>query len=128
MILWSGQGPGIYLRSGWGFGGDVGVAGEVGTSTNLNAFSGESKGFSVAVQGGFSYSQNSAGKTVSGSIGPRVDPKSPCPIVTMRVEQSYAVKFTFTDLRKVVRELRSEANEFMRQAVQTMNAASGIPR
>jgi hypothetical protein len=128
LILWSGEGPGVYVRGGWGFGGDVGVAGEAGTSTNMNAFSGESKGFSVAVQGGFSYSQNAAGKTVAGTLGPKVDPKSPLPIVTMHVEQSYTLKVTYADLKKAVQQLRDEANEFARQGVQAMNAASGVPR
>lgn len=128
LILWSGEGPGVYVRGGGGFGGDVGASGEIGTSTNMNAFSGSSEGFAVALQGGFSYSRNKAGSTVAGSLGPRVDPELPLPIVTMHVEKSYTVKVTYVDVKLAVGRLREEAREFARQGIDAMNVASGIRR
>ena len=76
LILWSGEEPGIYVRGGGGFGGDVGGGGELGTSTNLNAFKNWSDGASVSLLGiGGSLSTNSSG-TWSITPGPRVNPEA----------------------------------------------------
>lgn len=92
VILWSGEGPGLYARGGGGFGGDVGVAGELGTSTNLPAFTGESNEAGTGLVAGGSVAINKSGKTLAATLGPKA--ALPLPPLTMHVAHTYTGALT----------------------------------
>jgi hypothetical protein len=100
LILWSPEGPGLYLTPAWGFGGDVGFGITVGGSTSLSAFSGKSSG----VNGGFLFVSasgftNEFGKTGALTIGPRVTPEETVYPISMSVQESYTAQIT---VKKVI--------------------------
>ena len=122
MILFSGEGPGLYARIGGGFGGDVGASGELGTSTNLDAFGGKSLGAAASVFGpGGSFSTNGSGKTFAVTMGPRLNPETALLPIGEHVEASYTAKITALDVIKAVGKAITEA-------VNELNKMAGLPR
>ena len=132
VILWSSEGPGVYARGGWGFGGDVGASGDAGHSSSLAAFTGNSLGACMSVSvaessyGGCG-SHNSAGWTESVTYGERAG-KYAYP-VAQHVEASYTRALTAKGMARMVNaefdRIRAEWRAFEREAVQRMEFPSG---
>ena len=129
VIVWSGKGPGLYLRGGGGFGGSIGGGGELGTSTNLYAFRKWGNGAALSVFGaGGSYAHNEDGNTYAGTLGPRVNPEAALLPVSMNVERSYMFALTAGDGADAAKRqselLRERVVQLMREAFAALNRAA----
>ena len=113
LILWSDEGPGIYIRAGGGFGGDVGAAWEGGHSTNMASFTGVGYGGCVSVNFGVQsaggcITGNANGLTETGTYGD----KAPVLPVNEHAELTYTKAYTF---KGMLERLRSMAEEFRKK-------------
>jgi len=125
VILWSGEGPGVYARGGAGFGGEIGYGGEVGSSTNLGSFRKWSDGAGGTIAGwGGGYSSNPDGNTWTITGGPRLNPEVALFPVTAHVERSYTEAFTARDAAIAIRDaygrVQAEIHQFRQQAYDAM--------
>ncbi|MEP6754545.1 MAG: hypothetical protein ABJA67_03505, partial [Chthonomonadales bacterium] len=119
-----GEGPGIYGRGGAGVGADVGPAGELGGSQNLNAFTGPSLEGSASLVGGISVSTNNSGNTGSLIWGAKGSP------FAAHVANTTTKAFTLFDLFDAVGGfvdgMKQQAKQFIKEGEDAASHASGI--
>jgi RHS repeat-associated protein len=97
VILYSGEGPGVFFTTGMHEGISGGVTGDLEVSKNMNAFNGKSdQGCVGPAVGAICGSRNSSGKSVTLSAGYRGGPAMPA---TATLGKTVTHKLTWKDVR-----------------------------